>query len=160
MSRPGDPRTDPYAPFRPRVGRFVALGAGALSLLVFVLIALLVPGGPNGFGVMDRLLLVLCGLGLAGMLARYAAIIAIPSQEGIHVRNLFLSRDILWDDVEAVQMRQGDPWPSLLLKDTDQVAVMAIQRADGLSSRAQVGRLVSLVEHHNAPGDEDPLLGL
>lgn len=150
-----DRTTDPYAPFRPRVGRVVALGAGTLSLLVFVLIALLVPGGPNGFGAMDRLLLVGCGLAIMAMLARYAAIVAVPSAEGIHVRNLFLSRDIRWDEVESVQMRQGDPWPSLILKDTDQVAVMAIQRADGISSRAQVGRLVALVEHHGREDADD-----
>lgn len=144
---------DPYAPFRPVRGRAVALVAGAVTLLLFVVIALLVPGGDGGFGIIDRLLLVGCGAGIAGLLARYAAIVAVPSPQGIHVRNLFVSRDVAWSEIEQVQLRHGDPWPALLLHDTDQVAVMGIQRADGLRSRTEVGRLVALVEHHQGGVD-------
>ncbi|WP_409483152.1 PH domain-containing protein [Arsenicicoccus dermatophilus] len=148
-----DPAPSPYDPFVPRAGRLMALAAGVAGLLLFCVLAALVPGGPRGFGVMDRLLLVGCGLGIALLLARYAAIRADPSEEGLRVRNLFAARDIPWGDIEQVRFGHGDPWVRVLLHDTEEVAVMAIQRADGLGSRSEAARLTALVQAHQGRGD-------
>lgn len=147
---------DPFAPFIPRRGRAVAYGAGVACLLLFTVIALLMPGGPNGYGPADRALLIGCGLLIAGLMARYASIRAVPDEEGITVRNLFLSRRIRWADIEEVRFGGGTPWVSLPLVDGDEVAVMAIQRADGVRSIGEASRLAGLVEAYRPPADESP----
>ncbi|AKT51730.1 PH domain-containing protein [Arsenicicoccus sp. oral taxon 190] len=143
----------PYDPFRPRRGRAVALTGGVLSLLLFCVLAALMPGGPRGFGVMDRLLLLGCGVAIAALLARYAAIRADVDEDGLVVRNLVVRRHIGWREIDEVRFGHGDPWVSLLLHDTEEVAVMAIQRADGLTSRAEAARLAALVAAHQDDPD-------
>ncbi len=150
LDRPGPA---PYDPFQPRRGRAMALTAGVLSLLLFCILAALVPGGARGFGVVDRLMLVACGVAIAFVLARYAAIRALPDESGLTVRNLMTTRHLPWTSIESVRFGHGDPWVSLVLDDTETVAVMAIQRADGLGSQAEAGRLAALVESHR--GDRD-----
>ena len=136
---------DPYAPFVPRRGRYVALAAGTAVLLIFIVIALGMPGGEHGYGPGDRLLFGGIGLAIAAVMGRYAAIRATPDRDGIVIRNLFLTREIPWAQVESVKYAPGDPWPSLMLHDADQVAVMAIQRSDGPVSVDEAQRLADLV---------------
>ena len=71
------------------------------------------------------------GVGLAAFLGRYASIRAVPDDAGLTVRNLMLTRRVAWDEVLEVRFPDGAPWVTLELDDTDEVAVMAIQRADG-----------------------------
>ena len=42
-----------------------------------------------------------------------------------------LTRRVAWDEVLEVRFPEGAPWVTLELDDTDELAVMAIQRADG-----------------------------
>ena len=138
------------APFVSRRGRAMALVMGLAAVAIFTVVAFLVPGTGNGgtWALGDRLMMTGVGLGIAALLWRYATIRAVPGERGLRVRNLMISRDIAWDDIEQVRFVDGDPWVSLELLDTEVVAVMAIQRADGASSRAEALRLVSLVEAH------------
>ena len=58
-----------------------------------------------------------------------------------------------------MQFGGGAPWVTLDLDDTDTVAVMAIQKADGTISRAEAGRLSALVQVHGerrSPTGPDP----
>lgn len=158
MSAVDRPGPSPYDPFQPRRGRAVALGAGVVSLVLFCVLAALVPGGARGFGAVDRLMLVGCGVAIAAVLARYAAIRAIPDESGLTVRNLMTTRHLPWTSIEAVRFGHGDPWVSVVLDDTETVAVMAIQRADGLGSQTQAGRLAALVESHRPRRGEDDRL--
>jgi hypothetical protein len=43
----------------------------------------------------------------------------------------------------------GAPWVSVDLDDTDTVAVMAIQKADGAFGQAEAARLSALVQVHS-----------
>ena len=107
----------------------VALGMGAIGTW-----------GPG-----DQLALVGLGALIAGFLWRYASIRAVPTAEGLVVRNLMLTRRLGWDEIVAVRFRDGDPWVSLDLDDTDVLAVMAIQRVDagrGSVPRAPGGQRV------------------
>ena len=144
LDRPGPA---PYDPFQPRRGRAMALTAGVLSLLLFCILAALVPGGARGFGVVDRLMLVACGVAIAFVLARYAAIRALPDESGLTVRNLMTTRHLPWTSIESAAVSAGTSWRWAYF------AVMAIQRADGLGSQAEAGRLAALVESHR--GDRD-----
>jgi hypothetical protein len=154
---PGGPadgrgQPDPYAVFRPRQGRRVALTMSALSIATFTGLALAMPWVDpqlGGWSVPDRLLLILCGVALAGGLWRFASIRAVPSTGGLMVRNLVTTRNLEWAQIVRVQFGGGAPWVSVDLDDTDTVAVMAIQRADGAFGEAEAARLSALVQVHS-----------
>jgi Bacterial PH domain len=146
-------QSDPYAVFRPRQGRRVAATMAVLSVLIFTGGALSLPAGPllGGSGVLDRLLLVCCGVALAASMWRFASIRAVPSTRGLVIRNLITTRTLEWAQIIRVQFGGGAPWVSLDLDDTDTVAVMAIQRADGAFGKGEAARLSALVQVHSRP---------
>ena len=149
---PGQP--DPYAVFRPRRGRRVALTMSVLSLLIFAGGAISLPRVDprfGGWGVLDRLLLVSCGAAVSALLWRYASIRAVPSTQGLVIRNLITTRRLEWAQIVGVLFGGGAPWVSVDLDDTDTVAVMAIQKADGAFGRAEAARLSALVQVHSQP---------
>ena len=150
----GRGQSDPYAVFRPRRGRRVALTMAVLSLLIFTGVALslpLVDPLNGGWSVLDRLLLALCGVAVAALLWRFASIRAVPSTQGLVIRNLIITRKIEWAQIVRVQFGGGAPWVSVDLDDTDIVAVMAIQKADAAFGRAEAARLSALVQVHSRP---------
>lgn len=145
--------TDPYAVFRPQRGRVVAIVLAAVVFLAFTYAAVTVPGqqGQKGdWGVMDRLLIFLMGAAIAWFVWRFATIRAVPSTEGIVVRNLLLTRRLSWPEIVRMQFGGGAPWAHLDLLDADTVAVMAIQKADGPRAKAEAGRLAALVHVHSS----------
>ena len=133
-------------PFRSRRGRLMASVMAVVSVVLFLVLALLVAGvAEGGWVVADRIMMIIIGLVLGGALWQWASISAVPDDTGLTVRNLVGRRHIRWSEIEDVTFAEGDPWASLQLHDTETVAVMAIQRADGPSSRAEAQRLAELV---------------
>jgi hypothetical protein len=117
-----------------------------LSVVIFAVLAVLVSGvDEGGWVIADRVMLAVIGIALALSLWRWAAISAVPGDDGLVVQNLVGRRLIRWDEIDDVSFDEGDPWVTLHLTDTETVAVMAIQRADGASSRAEAQRLAALV---------------
>lgn len=144
--------TDPYAPFLPRRGRAVARGFAAASLVLFAVLALVVPStGMRGWGVLDSLLLFGFGALVAAAMWRFASLRALPSPTGLVVRNVLLTRTVTWGQVTRVRFAGGDPWVVLDLRDGGQLAVMAVQKTDGPAARAQAQRLVALVQAGQTP---------
>lgn len=146
------PRVDPYAVIRPRRGRVVGYVAAGAVFVTFLLGAVIVPGqaGQKGdWALGDRLLIVGMGGVIAWFLWRLASIRATPSKEGLVVRNLLITRKLAWDQIVRMQFGGGAPWASLDLADTDTVAVMAIQKADGDFGRAESSRLAALIQYHS-----------
>lgn len=138
---------DPFAPFRPRRGRTTAIGFALASIVVFGGIGLaMLLGGYSNWSVLDALLLLGFGVLLAAGLWRFAALRATPSPTGLVVRNVLLTRRVAWSEVSAVRFGGGDAWLWLDLTDGDDLAVMAVQRADGAFARAQAERLAALVQ--------------
>ncbi|HET7397558.1 MAG TPA: PH domain-containing protein [Intrasporangium sp.] len=156
-SRPRDERGTEaaFAAFRPRRGRAVALGCQWGALLLFAVLALALPGVAGGarWGVADRLMFFAIGVVIALLAHRYASIVAVPSREGLVVRNLVVTRTITWPEIVGVQFGGGEPWVSLDLADADTVAVMAIQKADGPVAVREASRLAALVQ---ALGERSP----
>jgi hypothetical protein len=125
-----------------------------LSVGIFTCGALLTPSPDpslGGWSVSDRVLLICCGLVFAAALWRFASIRAVPSRQGLVVRNLIMTRTLEWAQIIGVQFSGGAPWVSVDLDDTDTVAVMAIQRADGAFGQAEAARLSALVQVHGRP---------
>jgi hypothetical protein len=137
----------PEAPFRPRRGRVLPLAMAAVAVVVCTVVALGM-GAAGEWAVGDQLALVGLGLGIAAFLGRYASIRAVPDAAGLTVRNLMLTRRVTWDEVLEVRFPDGAPWVTLELDDTDELAVMAIQRADGRLARDEALRLARIVERH------------
>ena len=154
---PGAVPTDAFAPFRPRRGRAVALGVMWCSLAIFGAIAAVIPTQVDGrWGLGDRLMFFGLGVAIALLAWRYASIVAVPSREGLVVRNLVVTRSLEWSEVVGIQFGGGAPWVSLDLADGDTVAVMAIQKADGQVSDREASRLAALVHalgEGREPGD-------
>ena len=146
---PAPPPTpaDAQAPFRPRRGRILPLVLGSVAVVVCTIVAIGM-GAAGEWQVGDQLALVGLGLGLAAFLGRYASIKAVPDGSGLMVRNLMLTRTVTWDEVIEVRFPDGAPWVTLELDDGDELAVMAIQRADGQLGRDEAMRLARIVDRH------------
>ena len=126
----------------------MATSMGVLSVVIFSGLALLLPtqGGLTDWSAPDRVLVAAIGVAIAALCWRYATIRAVPTRDGLLVRNLFTTRQLTWPQVLRVQYGGGAPWVTLDLDDTDTLAVMAIQRADGDASAAEASRLQALVQ--------------
>ena len=146
---PAPPPTpsDAQAPFRPRRGRILPLVLGSVAVVVCTIVAIGM-GAAGEWQVGDQLALVGLGLGLAAFLGRYASIKAVPDGSGLMVRNLMLTRTVTWDEVIEVRFPDGAPWVTLELDDGDELAVMAIQRADGQLGRDEALRLARIVDRN------------
>lgn len=139
------------AVFAPRRTRVVALGLGAAVTLLLVLLALFVPGRYEWW---DRAGFVVVALLIDLFLWRQASVRAVPSERGLHVRNLAVRRDLEWSQVVSVRFGER-PWPQLDLDDGDTIAVMGIQRSDGERAQAEARRLAGLVARYSAAERDD-----
>ena len=138
---------DPFAPFVPRRGRIVAISLAVAAIALFTFIGVFIPATAiHDFKVFDRILFASIGWVLAALFFRYATIKAVPTRDGLTVRNLFLTRTVTWPQIMEVQFGHGMPWPTLELNDADTLAVMAIQRSDGPRSIQESARLSALVK--------------
>ncbi len=146
---------EPDAPFRPRRGRVLPLVMAAVALGICLVSAVLLGQGRE-WGPADQLALVGFGTAIAAFLLRYASIRAVPDAEGLTVRNLVVTRRVPWGEVADVRFDDGAPWVTIDLSDDDELAVMAIQRADGETARSEARRLGSLVARHRASGRQAP----
>ena len=144
---PSPPPGDAEPPFRPRRGRILPLALAGVAVVVCTVVAIGM-GACGSWQVADQLSLVGLCLALAAFLGRYASIKAVPDGAGLTVRNLMLTRRVTWDEVLEVRFPEGAPWVTLELDDTDEVAVMAIQRADGQLAREEALRLARIVDRH------------
>lgn len=154
MTSSPSPRA-PYDTFRPVVGAWVARVAAVACVLVFGLVALFSPmplDQTPALHLLNRVAIALLGVVGAGFLWRYALIRAVPSPAGLRVVNLFSSRELDWAEILRVGFSGGAPWVVLELTDTEELAVMAIQRADGPRAQREASRLAALIEHHQRPG--------
>jgi MFS family permease len=137
-----------FAPFRPRRGRVVAYTAALVSLVLFGVIALVLPSPAQGgeWRAGDRVFFAAVGVAIAFLLWRFGSIRAVPTRESLTIRNLLVTRTVSWRDIAEVRFEGGDPWVTVELVDTETIAVMAVQKADAEFGRAEAGRLAALVQ--------------
>lgn len=141
-----DDRARLHRPFRGHRGRAVGWGFAVVQAVVLLGAAALVH---DQLGPFDWLGFVVIVLLVGWLLSRLAGVAAFPSEDGLLVRNLLLSRRLEWAEIVALRFAGGDPWALLDLSDGDTLAVMAIQRADGARGRAEADRLATLVALHS-----------
>lgn len=147
-----------YDPFRPVAGAWVARIVAVATLVVFTLVAIFSPSyDPDAtvLNLLNRAGIFLLGVLGAAFLWRYTLIKAVPSPQGLKVQNIIRTHDVEWAQILSVGYSGGAPWAVLELTDTQELAVMAIQRADGDRARREASRLAALIEHHQR-GVEEP----
>ena len=130
-----------------RLRRLCAVLA-ALIIVVFAVIALLLRSAGTGaaFGPADQVSIF--GIGVA--VAAGVLVLARPSLEAdereLRIRNVIGRHVIPWTAVRAVLFRDNRPWATLELHDDEQVALMAVQAADGERTVQVVRALRELLE--------------
>ncbi|WP_250505922.1 PH domain-containing protein [Bowdeniella massiliensis] len=147
------PPRDPYRPFRPTRGPIVALAVGFACLIGFIALLVTVGSSPNWL-LIDKLLsgaFLTVGLFL---LWRQASVRAQPDDEGLTVRNFIRTTRLSWAQIISVRFGQGRPWAVLDLANGTELAVMAIQRADGDAAMSEARRLATLIEEHEVTGSD------
>lgn len=156
--RPGSSASDdPFRDFTSRRGKAVATALAIVAVVLFTMIGAFIPDtGITQWRVADRIMLASIGYVLAAFFWRYATIKAVPSRTSLRVRNLFTTREVEWTQIVGLQFGGGMPWVQLELNDTDTVAVMAIQRADGPRADAEASRLAALVTGLGEAREPDP----
>lgn len=146
----GLPRT-----FRPRWARRVVYPAAVALFAVFAAGAVVLPGGQAGFGVGDRVGMVLIGLAVAWFLHRLAAVRLVCTESGVWVVNIFRSRRLEWAEILGVRLEPSAPWLTLDVSDGTTLAAMGIQGSDGNHARAQARELADMVAERTRTSRDD-----
>ncbi|WP_432573270.1 PH domain-containing protein [Kineococcus sp. SYSU DK005] len=143
---PGGAAHPADAPFRPRRARAVGLAVATLLGLVIAGMAVGLALSPNsGWTPTDTASAVVFGLLLCGGLVRLVSVRALPTDDALVVRNVVFTRRVEWGAILAVRFGGDDPWLTLDTDDGENLAVMAVQKADGARGEAEARRLARLV---------------
>ncbi|QTE31465.1 PH domain-containing protein [Pengzhenrongella sicca] len=141
-----------YAPFRPRLARWVSLVLAAIVAVGTPALVLTIEGT---YGFLDLAGFAIVGGAIVWFCWRQASVCAVVDEQGIAVRNLLLSRRLDWAEIVSVRFGAGRPWVQLDLADGDTLAVMGVQRADGARSVSEASRLATLVALHTRTSRDD-----
>ncbi len=133
----------------------MAYGTAAVVVAVSVVLAVALPGGSGGFRLIDRVGLILFGLGVAALLHVLARPRVRANEDGVTVVNVFRRRQLEWAEILEVTLREGDPWVYLDLTDGSVLAAMGLQAADGERGRAMARELRALVRSHTQTSRND-----
>lgn len=139
--------------FRPRRGPIVAVIVALACLIGFIGLLLTVGSSPN-WSLADKIFSgAFLAVGLF-LLYRQASVAATPDDGGLTVRNFLLTRRLAWAQIISVRFGHGRPWVRLDLADGTEMAVMAIQSADGRRAHSEAMRLAALVQENEATGSD------
>jgi hypothetical protein len=144
---------------RPVRLRRVAFGTSAVVVVLFVAIAALLRRTSSEgveFGPGDQIAMVLLGVLVAAGILVLARPSVVADLQGVRVQNIFTTKDVPWEVVRAVSFPDGTPWAMLDLADDDQVALLAVQAADGQRAVAVVRGLRALHARHAAGEGRGP----
>ena len=133
---------------RPRRLLVVCRAAGVTLLVVFGVVAYLLPRGSAGgqqFGLGDQIAFFLIGALLSWAVLQFTRVRVIADERGLRVRNYAGEKHVPWQVVAGVRLDDGSPWASLDLHDDDTIALLAVQANDGDRAVAAVLALRQLL---------------
>ncbi|MCA1712994.1 MAG: PH domain-containing protein [Actinobacteria bacterium] len=143
--------------YRPRKLRLVAHVATAALVLVFGVLAYLLPArqgeGAATFSLGDQIAFFVIGLLLAYAAHGLTRARVEADERGIRVRNYIGEKHLPWQVVAGVRMAEGASWATLDLHDDDTVALLAIQSNDGAYAVEAVVELRRLLAMSRNPGN-------
>ncbi|MEV7177563.1 PH domain-containing protein [Kitasatospora sp. NPDC093679] len=112
----------------PRRNRFVLLPLCAVLVIVFTVLAVILPAN---WHTNDRAMMVISGLLFAAVGLMLARPRVSADEDGVTVVNFVRSRRLAWAEIVRVNLRAGDPWVILDLADGTSLAAVGIQPAAG-----------------------------
>ncbi len=148
MTHAGEPEL--YRAFRPRLGLVAAWTTGVL-VIGGCLLVLATARGPMGEAPANRISLIAFAVFAGWLLWRLGGVHAVPSPDGLVVRNVLRTYRLAWPQIVSVRFDPADAWVRLDVADGTSRAVMGIQRADGRRGAAEASRLAALVVAHGEP---------
>jgi len=119
---------------RPRRLTVVCRVVAALVLVVFAVLAVLLPEGSSGgqeFGLGDQIAFFVIGALIAVAVLAFTRARVRADEKGIWVRNVLGDRYFPWAVVVSVDLPDSGPWAQLELHDDETVALLGIQSNDG-----------------------------
>ncbi|RAY13240.1 PH domain-containing protein [Actinomadura craniellae] len=105
------------------------------------------------FGLLDRIGLVLFGLGVGWLLHMFARCRVTADEHGLTVVNAFRTHRFEWAEVIGVSMGTGEPWPTLDLADGESLGAMGINGAEREDAARALAELRTLMHAHGEAPD-------
>ena len=135
----------------PRKLRLICACAAVALVTVMTVVALLLKSSTTGvvaFHTADQVAMVGLGLALAAGVVLVGRSRVDADATGIRVRNVVISHELPWAAVRAVRFDEHSPWATLQLTNDDELAVSAVQAADGERALIAVRGLRLLLTDH------------
>ena len=145
--------TPPPVSAVPRRLRLITALAAAGLVAVMSVVAVLLKSSTTGvvsFHTADQLAMVGLGLAMAAGVLVVGRSRVDADASGLRVRNVVINHEVPWAAVRAVRFDQHSPWATLLLTNDDELAVSAVQAADGARALVAVRGLRALLADHQA----------
>jgi hypothetical protein len=137
----------------PRRLRLITALAAAGLVAVMTVVALLLKSSTTGvvsFHTADQVAMVGLGLAMGAGVLLVGRSRVDADAEGLRVRNVLMNHEVPWSAVRAVRFDEHSPWATLLLSNDDELAVSAVQAADGGRALVAVRGLRALLADHQA----------
>jgi hypothetical protein len=137
----------------PRRLRLITALAAAGLVAAMTVVAVLLKSSTTGvvsFHTSDQVAMVGLGLAMGAGVLLVGRSRADADADGIRVRNVVMNHEVPWSAVQAVRFDEHSPWATLLLTNDDELAVSAVQAADGERALVAVRGLRALLADHQA----------
>jgi PH (Pleckstrin Homology) domain-containing protein len=137
----------------PRRLRLITALAAAGLVVAMTVVAVLLKSSTTGvvaFRTSDQVAMVGLGLAMGAGVLLVGRSRVDADAEGLRVRNVVVNHQVPWSAVRAVRFNEHSPWAALLLVNDDELAVSAVQAADGERALAAVRGLRALLADHQA----------
>jgi hypothetical protein len=145
----------------PRVMRLVCAALAAVVLAVMVVVGIFLKSSSTGvvsFHTSDQVAVVVLGVVLAAGILLLARPRVDADDAGVRVRNILGSHDLPWSAVRSVRFERKSAWATLLLVTGEEIAVLAVQSADGERAAAATEGLRALLAANRPPEPPRPPL--
>jgi hypothetical protein len=149
---PADNTPRPVSAVPRRLRLITALAAAGLVVAMTVVAVLLKSSttGVVAFHTADQVAMVGLGLAMGAGVLLVGRSRVDADTEGLRVRNVLMNHEVPWSAVRAVRFDEHSPWATLLLGNDDELAVSAVQAADGERALVAVRGLRALLADHQA----------
>jgi hypothetical protein len=117
----------------PRLMRLLCAVVAAVIVAVMLMVALTLKTSSTGvvaFGTVDQVAMAGLGLALGAGILFLGRSRVDADADGIRFRNIALGHELPWSAVRAIAFDRRSPWASLVLKNDDEVALLAVQAVD------------------------------
>ena len=141
--------------------RLACAVVAAVVVVVMLFVALALPSTTNtvvDYGAVDQFAMVGLGVVMAAGLLWLGRSRVDADSDGIRWRNVAISHALPWGAVRAVRFDRKSPWATLLLRNDDEVTLLAVQAVDKERAVAAVEGLRALLAAAHAKEPARPPL--